>query len=59
MMTQVNLARRRLNSYWGRGQKIMGAMHATFGRGLLVLLNGHLMLLVSMFFQRGKRRKRR
>ena len=41
MVTQMNLTRGRLDGERRVGQKIVSAMHATLGRGLLVLLNGH------------------
>jgi len=41
VVTQVGFARGRLDSQRGSGQKVMSAVHATLGRGLFVLLNGH------------------
>jgi hypothetical protein len=41
MVTQVRFAGGRLNSQrWGT-QEVMSTVHATLGRGLFVLLNGH------------------
>jgi len=40
-VTQMRFTGGGLDSQRGRGQEIMGAVHATLGRGLLVLLNGH------------------
>jgi hypothetical protein len=40
-MAQMNLAGGRLERQRRIGQEIMGAMHATLGRGLLVLLDCH------------------
>jgi hypothetical protein len=37
----MNLARGRLDGQRRVGQEIVSAMHTTLGRGLLVLLNGH------------------
>jgi len=41
MVTQVYLASDRLDSQRRIPQKVMRAMHATLGRGLLILLNSH------------------
>ena len=41
VMAQMNLSGRRLDSQRRIGQKIVRTAHATLGRGLLVLLNGH------------------
>ena len=41
VVTQMNLARGRLDGQRRVGQEIVSAMHTTLGRGLLVLLNGH------------------
>ena len=40
-MAQVNFPGCRLDSQRRVGQKIVGTVHTTLGRGLLVLLNGH------------------
>ena len=63
MMAQVNFTGRRLNSQRRIGQKIVRTVHATLGRGLLVLLNGHKLLHLSnslcFAFKSLKHRKRR
>jgi len=41
-MAQVDFASGGLDSDGRIGQEIVRTMHATLGRGLLVLLNGHL-----------------
>ena len=46
MVTQVSLTSGRLNGQRWRGQKIMRTMHAALGRGFLVLLNSHDLLLI-------------
>jgi hypothetical protein len=46
-MPQMNLAGRRLDSQRRAGQGIVRTMHATLGRGFLVLLNSHDKLLES------------
>ena len=46
VMTQVGFTRSRLNGQRWRCQKIMRTMHAALGRGFLVLLNSHDLLLI-------------
>jgi hypothetical protein len=41
MVTQMGLARGRLDRRCGVGQKIMGAVHTTLGRGFFILLYCH------------------
>jgi hypothetical protein len=41
VVTQVRFTGSRLNSQRRGNKEIMSAMHATLGRGLFVLLNGH------------------
>jgi hypothetical protein len=41
VVTQMHFPGSRFDSEGGIGQKVVGAMHATLGRGLLVLLYGH------------------
>jgi hypothetical protein len=41
VVTQMRLSRRRLNRQRRISQKIVRAMHAAFGWGLLILLNCH------------------
>jgi hypothetical protein len=45
VMAQMRLAGGRLDREAGLGERLMGAMHAALGRRLLVLLNGHGILL--------------
>jgi hypothetical protein len=47
VVTQMNLTRRGFNSQSRRGQEIVRTMHATLGRGLLVLLDSHEKLLIQ------------
>ena len=42
MVTQVRFTRGWLDGDRGSSQKIVRTMHATLGRGFLVLLNGHI-----------------
>jgi len=61
VVTQVRFTGRRLDSQRSDGQKIVSAMHATLGRGLLVLLNGHVdtpKKSVRLAFKPGQCRKR-
>jgi hypothetical protein len=55
MVAQVRLTRSRLNGERWIGQKVMGAMHAALGRGLLILLNSHFRYSFSRtrFFESG------
>ena len=46
MVTQMGFTRRRFNGQRGRCQKIMRTMHAALGRGFLVLLDSHGLLLI-------------
>src|SRR5690606_30156847 len=41
VMAQMHFAGGRLDRQRGRGQRVVRTVHATLGRGLLVLLNGH------------------
>jgi hypothetical protein len=41
VMTQMGFAGGRLDGQRGCGQEVMSTVHATLGRGLFVLLNGH------------------
>jgi hypothetical protein len=44
-MTKMVFASRRLHSGARNGQVLVGAVHTALGRRLLVLLNGHAILL--------------
>ncbi|SBT04356.1 hypothetical protein ACCAA_130237 [Candidatus Accumulibacter aalborgensis] len=63
VMAQVNLARGRLDGQRLAAQETMGTMHATLGRGFLVLLHSHDKLLESNSsrpaLKAGQNRKRR
>ncbi len=61
MVTQMRFTCRRLDSQRRGDQEVVGAVHATLGRGFLVLLNGHVdtpKKSVRLAFKPGQRRKR-
>jgi hypothetical protein len=50
VMTQMCLTSSGLNRNCRGGQKVMGAVHATFRRGFFILLDGHNELLSKQEF---------
>ena len=48
MVTQMRLARGRLDGQRWRCQKVMRTMHAALGRGFFVLLDSHGLLLIRL-----------